>query len=73
MRLRTFLGALDALVLEGRGHPDVGAEHPRAQLPGLGDQLVVVARHADDLDARVTAEQGADSLANNEVVGQQHR
>ena len=74
MALAHLLGRVDALAVEGRRHPDVGDEDLGLQRGGTLDDLVVVRGHPDDLEVRVPLDQGADTLADDEVVvGQEHR
>ena len=53
--LAQLLGRVDALVLEARRHADVGDEHLGRGGFGAGDELVVVAGDADDLEVRLEA------------------
>ncbi len=62
------LGGLDALVLEGRRHADVGHHDLGPGGVGRGQQLVEVGRHADDLEVRLEAEQRPRPLPHQHVV-----
>ena len=54
--------------LEGRRHADVGDEHLGRGRLGAGDQLVVVAGDADDLEVGLDGEERAHALAHDHVV-----
>ena len=62
----------DSLVGEVGWHADVGDHHLGQVLGGSGEELVVVARNADDLDVAGDGEQRANPLADDEVVVRQH-
>ena len=74
MPLAHLLGRVDALTIEGRGHPDVGDQDLRLQGRGPVDDLVVVRSHAHDPQILVPLNECLDPLADDEiVVGQEHR
>ena len=56
--LAHLLGRLDALVLEGGRHADVGDDDLGLGLGGAGDQLVVVGGDADDLEVGLRSRAG---------------
>ena len=66
--LAYLTGGVDAFALEGGRHPDVG--HQDLRLGGLGaaDQLVVIGGHPDHLQVGRGVDEGAYTLAHDQVV-----
>src|ERR1700683_4319365 len=72
--LADLLGGVDPFPIEGGGHPDVRDQDLGRQSGGALHHLVVVGRHADDLEVLVPLDQRTYALPDDQiVVGQEHR
>jgi hypothetical protein len=62
-----------SIALERRRHADVGDDHLGRELLRAGDQLVIVAGHADDVNVFGHAQERAQPFTHDQaVVGQEH-
>ena len=62
----------DPLVGEIGWHANIGHHHLGHVFGGSGEELVVVTRHANDVDVSRDGEESAHSLADDEVVVREH-
>jgi hypothetical protein len=68
MAVPYFLGGINPLPVERRGHTNIGHQDVRCAGEGLLNHFVVVGRHADHPEVRVPGNEGPDPLAHDQIV-----